>query len=76
MVVVVVVVGVLDINTTPGYTTQLCSALDCGNRPLRGWKRGSRVFKWLRNLWKSPNIINLFQHFCQPISSSKNPQPL
>ena len=48
---VVVVVGVLDINTTPGYTTQLCSALDCGNRPLRGWKRGSRVFKWLKNLW-------------------------
>ena len=29
--VVVVVVGLYHSNTTPGYTTLLCSALDCGN---------------------------------------------
>ena len=27
----VLVVGLSDSNTTPGYTTLLCSALDCGN---------------------------------------------
>ena len=59
MVVVIVVVGLLDSNTTPGYTTQLCPGLDWGNY-LRYWNiiKAEAMYTVLHNLCEN-NYLNI-----------------